>query len=284
MRQLRASRPLSVLCVASLTAVALVSSAAVAPAGAVSTASRLHHAINGLLAAKSAHVEMTVSLAQPGYGSDQLLKLTGNETFTTPPEATFSVTTLASTGTGTQTITEVEAGQTVYVLVKGTWYSMSAQQALGNLGLSESPTGQGSPTEVLELLDEEGSKVTKVGPTSLDGSTMTEYRAVVDLNKALKGNHNGLSVSAAAAKQYERLIGKPTITAEVWIDATGALRQYRSTFPLSASALKQLGVNETVKGITETVVIDLSDFGVAVEATAPATSQPLPATSGTATG
>lgn len=272
-----------------LTAVAVTGAALLpllmdGPAGAArnpKAVAALRRAVATALASRSADATMTIAISAPGEGSDTIMTLSGSETFSSPPEGVFSATLPNPSGQGTETIHEILTGSAAYLQVDGNWYSTTTQQVLGNLGISGSLSG-GNPTQSLALLVQSGNQVAKVGPVILDGVTTTEYRVLVDLNRSWADHPNGLTISPAALRDYEQLIGTSTLPAKAWIDQQGRLRQFVLDMPLSSSALDKMGLKGAPKGVQETLTMGLSNYGVAVSVVPPPASEvkPLPATGG----
>jgi hypothetical protein len=239
----------------------------------------LRQAVAASVASQSADATLGLSISAPGQGSDSVMTFSGSETFTTPPEGVFTATLPSASGQGTQTISEILTANAVYLQVNGTWYSTTAQQALGNLGISGSITAS-NPTQSLALLVQAGNQVAKVGPATVDGQATTEYRVLIDLDRSWAHHPNGLTMSPAALRDYEQLIGSSTVPGKVWIDPEGRLRQFVLDMPLSSSALDKMGLKGAPKGIEEVLTMGLSNYGVTVSAIPPPASEvkPLPAT------
>jgi hypothetical protein len=121
-----------------------------------------------------------------------------------------------------------------------------------------------NPADVLAMLKTVGS-VQTVGTETVDGVSTTHYKATVDLAKAAG------QVGEPASSAVQHLIdegGPSSIPADVWIGDDGLVRKAT--------------VDETVSGGGESatvhVTLGLSDYGTAVNVTAPPSGDTLDAT------
>jgi hypothetical protein len=122
-----------------------------------------------------------------------------------------------------------------------------------------------NPADVLAMLRSVGS-VQTVGTEAVDGASTTHYKATIDLAKAAD------TVGGPAKDAVQHLIdqgGPSSVPADVWIGADGLVRK--------------VTVDETVSNDGQTgtahLTLDLSDYGSAVNVTAPPTGDTLDATS-----
>lgn len=253
------------------------------PAGAAPAAtgagSILGKALRASTAAGSSSVSMTASLDAPGMGAERVLSLTGSLTYGAAQVGQFTLTIPDQNGNPT-TMNEVVDGGTVYVHLKGTWYSESLQQAAGVSGSTS-----GTPTQILALLDREGAVVTRIGTAKTGGVATTEYRARVDLDAALASNGAGgaLGPNGATTKLFDNIAASPTVTADVWVDHQTRLRRMTVVVPWSAAAVKQYLGSDGPSSVTETVTLGLSGYGTPVHVTPPPASEVRPLTSGSTT-
>jgi hypothetical protein len=251
-------------------------------AGAVHRPSPIiQKAVRASLGAHSADMTFDIALSAPGQGTYRLSHVRGDETFSGSPEANFTVTIPNAPGSGSMIVREVITGGTLYVNVNGQWYSTSLRHALGGAGITGS-LSRSDPAQTLELLQQAGSKVTRIGSATVGGVPSTEYRAVIDLDRATAAEpaKGQAALTPALLHRYEQLFGLSRVPTDVWIDQQGRIREMKIVVPLSVAALAKLGLSGAPSGITESVTIGLSDFGVPVTATPPPTSevQPLPLT------
>jgi len=148
-----------------------------------------------------------------------------------------------------------------------TWVRLDLEQAAKNAGVDLNQLiaqAAQNPENVLDLLRSAGS-VQTVGTETVDGAETTHYKATVDLAKAA-----GL-VGAPAEQAVQHLIdncGPSTIPVDVWIGDDGYVRK--------------LTVDETVTANGESATVHLnlglSDYGTAVNVTAPPAGDTLDAT------
>ena len=266
----------AVLGVAGVAAFVVVLTASTAAAVSNST-TLLRKAAEATFASHSAYMQFDLSLSAPGQGSYQVLEVSGVQQFTKPQKGDFTVTVASNTGHSSKHLKELLYGTMFYVQVLGKWYSVTAQQALANVGDTGSLSNSGNPAQALAFLYQEGAKIKKLGRVSLDGTSMTKYRSIVSLDRpAAPGAPQGIAMTPAALKNFEKLTGRTTLTTVVWIDGAGVVRQQVVTFPLAASALAKMGVEGAPSGVKETMTADFSKFGTPVIVSPPATSQPLP--------
>jgi hypothetical protein len=108
------------------------------------------------------------------------------------------------------------------------WIRIDLQRAGADRGLNFNkllgPAGQ-NPAQVLGLLHVSGG-AKKVGPDTLAGVRVTQYRATIDLRSALRRE----GVSAAGIEQLLAGGAEPDVPVNVWIgDADGLVHQVRTT-------------------------------------------------------
>lgn len=147
------------------------------------------------------------------------------------------------------------------------WVRLDLEQAGKSLGVDlNSMLAQAAqnPSSVLDMLRAAGS-VDTVGTETLDGVQTTHYKATIDLAKAA-----GL-MGGPASEAVQHLIdngGPSTLPVDVWIGSDGYVRK--------------LTVDETVANGTESATVHLnlglSDYGTAVNVTAPPSDDTLDAT------
>ena len=237
----------------------------------------LRKAAEATFASHSAYMQFDLSLSAPGQGSYQVLEVRGDQQFSKPQRGDFTVTIASNTGKSAKHLKELLYGTIFYVQVLGKWYSVTAQQALANVGDTGSLSNSGNPAQALAFLYQEGAKIKKLGRVSLDGTSMTKYRSIVNLDRpAEPGAPQGIAMTPAALKNFKKLTGRTSLTTVVWIDGAGVVRQEVVTFPLAPAALAKMGVQGAPSGVKETMTIDFSKFGTPVTVSPPTTSQPLP--------
>jgi hypothetical protein len=266
-------RPITIIWV--VATCALATSAPIA--GAESPQHELLAAIQQALAQHSSDVDVSISIGVRGT-SITVVREVGMQTFNSPLNARFTTSVLDGSTGKTTSVPTLIVGTHVYLQVDGIWYYTTTSAIEAEIGVSGSLQSE-NPTEALGLLYQEGAVVTDLGHQTLDGATMTKYRAVVDLDKRFKTPH-GISATPQYVARFKKLTGSSKLPVSVWVDSSGIVRQERFTVPLSTSGLKAMGLTATPKGMSMTMTLDLSNFGVRVSVKPPATAKPLPAASG----
>ncbi len=113
--------------------------------------------------------------------------------------------------------------------------------------------GNGSPTDMLDLLADGDAEVTKVGQEEIRGVTTTHYRAMVDTATLAAGLPPEEQAELAAQLGSTDVVEVPL---EVWIDDDGLLHRY--VLDLSDAVLAQQGETEFTGA---TFVFDMWDHG-----------------------
>jgi hypothetical protein len=253
----------------------------VVPAGASSNGTLLRKAAEATFAGHSAQLKYVISLSAPGHGSYTVMELTGQEQFSAPTKAAFTVSVPTSSGNGSKRFQALLVGTIFYFDLQGTWYSETSQQALASEGLSGSLSDGSNPANILGVLYQEGARVKRLGRVRLGGTETIEYRSVVNLDKAaVAGAPYGIAMTPQALQKFKQLTGKSSVTADVWVDGAGVLRQLQVTLPLQRSALAGSGMQGAPSGVKETMSVAFSKFGTPVSVSPPATAKPLQTTSG----
>ena len=115
--------------------------------------------------------------------------------------------------------------------------------------------GQADPSQYLQFLQGAG-KVEELGSETVRDVETTRYKAVVDLNEAVK--------QAPAEKrdmltQAIRASGSKSVPVNAWIDSDGLLRRVRYIY----------GGPEQTGTMSSSITVDFYDFGTAVEVRPP---------------
>jgi hypothetical protein len=270
-----------------LVALAFPAGAAHQPSKLVTARSALLAAVRSSLGASSADITLDAAISAPGQSSYNVIHVAGDLDFK-KTAGNLTVTVPATSGKGTTTVREILDNGTVFLQVNGQWYSTSIQRILQNNGVSGGSLSQGNPTQVLVILEQEGAQVKRIGPATLNGLATTEYRAVVNLDRANAIHHaqGGPTVSTQTLQQFKKLVGGSTLPVKVWVDQQGRVRQMVMNWPLSRKALAALGLSGAPPNLSESFTMGLANFGVAVVVTPPPPSQvrPLPTGAGKAQG
>ncbi|HLN17512.1 MAG TPA: hypothetical protein VK277_12275 [Acidimicrobiales bacterium] len=241
------------------------------------------HAVKVSESKGSAEVSFVVGLAAPGLGSVPIVKVVGEQTFRAPLRAHFVLTIPSGSGNGETSLHEILVGNTVYLRIGGAWYEQSTQAALGQVGLSGSLSSS-DPTQILQVLEARGAVVTKVGSRTLAGVATTEYRAVISVAQAEQHlGSTGISATPAALKEFSQLSSSPTYPVTVWLDSDSRIRQLKIELPLSHAALANFGLQDAPSGVSLSIALTFSHYGVKVVAPAPPASEvhPVPTTTTT---
>jgi hypothetical protein len=232
------------------------------------------------LAAQSADMSMTLHVAALGHDES----ITGSGAFDFANQTgTFSVN-LPAGGTGSQ-LTEriLYDGKTVYVNVGSLFGSLGALGGLGSdltqgkqwVSIDTSKLGSGNagalgggldtfgnPAAMLQQLQSEGGTVTSLGPTTYDGTAVTEYSVALpssDIEKAL----GELPSSAQHALSNVTL---PSVDAKVYVANGNLLKAI--DLPLSFTVLGHT--------MSEDMTMVFSNFGTPVSVTPPPASDVIP--------
>jgi hypothetical protein len=120
------------------------------------------------------------------------------------------------------------------------------------------PLGPYDPLWPLDALFGASDDAVEIGSEALREVPVTRYRLTVDLARADAALPAGVSVPAGAYRALSRM------PAEVWLDAAGRARRISVTSEPGAAMAKQVWS-----------IIDLWDFGVAVDITPPAADEIL---------
>jgi hypothetical protein len=240
----------------------------VALAACGGTSFSMVRAYGDTVAARTARVTITASVAIPGPGAaGATINMTGG-----------GVTDLASR-TGDLTLNVPGAGPVEERMVGGTeythypsgagssqlppgktWISMNFAELCGSSS-ALGTAGAADPTSLLgQLRNASTSGLEDVGTARVGGVETTHYRASLDLTKAVKTQCSSGALSGVIAKEAARF---HTMPVDVWVDGADRIRQMRMRLDLpvgSATAHMDMTVG-------------FSDFGVAVNVVPPAPAE-----------
>jgi LppX_LprAFG lipoprotein len=149
--------------------------------------------------------------------------------------------------------------------------ALSQQAGTGFGGLSGGSMTAFDPAQTLAYLKGVSKSVTHVGSDTVRGTATERYHVVIDPKKAIDKVSGSVKCGLGAA---QKLLGKLTIPADVWIDEQGRLRQMQMRFNMTPPG--------TTQPVGMTMQMDLFDFGTPVDVTAPPSSQVYDATAGIA--
>jgi hypothetical protein len=119
--------------------------------------------------------------------------------------------------------------------------------------------GQADPSQYLQFLQGAG-KVEELGSETVRDVETTRYKAVVDLNEAVK------KAPAETRDMLTRAIrasGSKSVPVNAWIDSDGLLRRVRYSY----------GDSDQTGGMSSSITVDFYDFGTAVEVRPPPEDQ-----------
>ena len=148
-------------------------------------------------------------------------------------------------------------------LVPGkSWISIDLSSLGAASGQSPGALGTGNdPTMMLRLLAQHGNKVVPLGPSSIDGAGVQGYSVKLDPD-AIKAElaHANLPSWMTVALGQVNIQG----TIKVYIDGSGLLRRFSTALTETVASTGKVTVDES---------LDFSDYGTAVNVSAPPTDQ-----------
>lgn len=158
------------------------------------------------------------------------------------------------------------------------WIKVDLQKATQAAGINLSQltaSGSPDPSQYLSYLRSVGN-VTKVGTGVINGQSMTQYRAVMQLSKLADRLPPSLRAAAqAGVQQLEKVAGTDSIPVVVWVDSQGRVRREQIALHLNVSGAGTL---------TSLITVDFTSFGPTPQVTAPPADQVFDATSAAAAG
>jgi len=119
--------------------------------------------------------------------------------------------------------------------------------------------GQADPSQYLQFLQGAG-KVEEIGSETVRDAETTHYKAVVDLNKAVKQAPAEMRLTLTRAV---RASGAKDVPVNAWIDSEGLLRRVRYSY----------GGPDNTGSLSSSITVDFYDFGTTVEASPPPADQ-----------
>lgn len=119
--------------------------------------------------------------------------------------------------------------------------------------------GQADPSRYLQFL-QGAAKVSELGSATVRGVETTHYKAIADLNEAVKEAPPSMRESLTQAIDA---LGSKSVPVNAWIDSDGLLRRVGYSFEGSG----QTG------GLSSSITVDLYDFGTKVEVRPPPAGQ-----------
>ena len=119
--------------------------------------------------------------------------------------------------------------------------------------------GQADPSQYLQFLQGAGS-VEELGSETVRDVETTRFKAVVDLNEAVK---QAPAETREALTQAIRATGSKSVPVNAWIDSEGLLRRVRYSY----------GGSEKTGSLSSSITVDFYDFGASVEVRPPPADQ-----------
>jgi hypothetical protein len=237
---------------------------AAARAASAQTAAQVVAAANSkTLAAKSAKVALQVTTTAKGQAP---VELTGTGAYDTVSGDTSMRIIVPTVG-------EIEVrtvDRTVYAKLPAElagslggkpWVKLDAK-ALAAAGMGQ--LSQLNPAEQLGYLHGVTGDAEVVGEEAVDGTPTTHYRVTIDLDRAAK---SAPAPSRASIAEARKALGAATLPADVWIDAEGRVRKFATTMEMTPTSVA--GAAGATGPMTVDLTVAYSDFGTAVDVTAP---------------
>jgi hypothetical protein len=144
------------------------------------------------------------------------------------------------------------------------WIKLDLTKLGKSAGLDLSKMMSGSqlqPTDLLSMLEAEGSKVRELGPATVDGAATTQYRVKINMAKALESKGLTGPLLGGVASRMK------TVSENVWIGEDGLVRRVTLAYSSPLAGAPRLAMK-----------LDISDYGSHVTIAAPPSSQVFDAT------
>ncbi len=247
------------------------------PSQSVSPKSIVLASYTKTLGAKSFDVNLVESISISGHASENV-SLSGSESVGSGSPVAEFVTTLPAPLNGK--VDAILVGGTEYIGAPPTlsaalppgikWLSINVKQVatsfLGSNAANPLSGATADPASILSFVKNlSGGGLTKVATATIDGVPTTEYSGSLNVAGIL-----AKSASTTALAKLESVLGTKPIPIEVWVDSSGLLRQMTMSMSLSGPGLP------TSAQATVAIQLNLSNFGVAVNVTAPPASETMP--------
>jgi hypothetical protein len=173
-------------------------------------------------------------------------------------------------GTDSGTVEVIFDQQIVYMKLPGLqksaqiakpWVKIDVEQLQRQSGAAGQfdAFGQADPSQYLQFVQGAG-KVSEVGSATVRGVETTHYKAIADLDEAVKEAPPSMRESLTQAIDA---LGSKSVPVNAWIDSDGLLRRVGYNFEGS----------EQTGGLSSSITVDLYDFGTKVEVRLPPTDQ-----------
>lgn len=252
---------------------------------------------------KSAHVNLQANGSGQSAGNSAgtptqiSFKVTGSGDEALPSQEELHLTTTQNLTNTTNAVTEILAGNHLYVQSAGQWYMLNSSQ-LGNVGNPFAGFGSANINELLGLLAH--TQISDHGDQNLNGMTLRHITFALDkyaLQQLLQSDTQ--LVNMLGQQNINAIINNAktvNATLDLWIDEQQFYvhrTELKLNLNVNAASLSQSitpTVNPAVKGLIPANVIshldsivDLSNYNETVSITPPASATPITVPSATPT-
>jgi hypothetical protein len=148
-------------------------------------------------------------------------------------------------------------------IVSKAWIKVDLAKLANLPGLSalESNPGANDPSQFLHELQAASSNVVNLGPEFVDGTETTHYRAALSLNQLASFMPSAEQQQVEKAlSMFEQASSTHDFQIDAWVDAQHLVRRMAVTIDLAVG---------TGPSISETVTVDISDYGPQLKPAAP---------------
>jgi hypothetical protein len=228
----------------------------------------LLRAVTSTEAAKTAKMSMTITASGLGIPLD--ITASGALDFGTGN----GQLTMETGGAGGTSVEERIVNRVAYVRTPATsWQSLDLKSA--GLNASSLSQSQSDPSQYLSYLAGVSDDVKVVGHESVRGTATTKYHATIDLGRALQRD----DIPATLREKLTAVapgFATAKMTTDVWIDAEGRARKMTMTIPFADVLAGSSLASAIPAGASESVTLELYDFGTPVHVEAPPANEVTP--------
>jgi hypothetical protein len=222
---------------------------------------------------KTGSARYTLHMTIAGANGQTTAQGHGVTSFSHPVKASISMVMQIPGAATPMAVTERVLGTTIYMKMPALQSAIPGAKPWMKLDLEAMGKAHGidfgalmnsssnDPATILSYLQGVSSNIQNAGSETVDGVQTTHYKATVDFRRVMAALGRKDPKAAASIRQVMAMSGETTEPVEVWIDDQGLLRQ-----ETVHSRMPSLGASMTF-------TMDLSDFGTAVDVTAPPASQ-----------
>lgn len=249
----------------------------------ITAVDELSAAVRKVDVAGTARIDATIATSVAG--AHVSVKLSGVEQWKPTLAARLTMSGLAIAGQSVGAIKMIMTPKAIYMdmplltrQTHKTWAELSfaaLKQSSGvDVGQLSQQAQQLEPGQYVAMLTRSGN-VTLVGSAKVDGVATQHYSGTVDVGKAVAA----LSPQLRSAWAKLSAAGASTERVDVWVDAQGRPRLVKVAIGSSASTASAA----STAGLTMSVTLHLSDYGLKVDVAAPPASQTVDLANPTAT-